>query len=115
MPTLAQVRRTAPRPQTNGDPMMALAERTDDAPRKHTGNPCSVGAFIKYLETKPPEELRVFNAMLYEWGWSQAKIHKTVCDDPDPEYWVAAQSVNRHRSGSCSCFHTPKSRRRVEP
>lgn len=77
---------------------MALADRVQDEPRNPTGLPCSVGAVAQQLAGK---ELKAFNAMLFELGWSWRKIHDALMAEG---YVVSGQQVNRHRSRACRCF-----------
>lgn len=78
---------------------MALADRLDTAPRRRTGNPCSVGTLEgKLAGTTEGEAL---HAMLYELGWSATRIHNEVTDEG---HYVALQTINRHRSQACGCF-----------
>lgn len=78
--------------------MMALSDRVKDAPRGATGLPCSVGELLASLEG---DELAALNAMLYELGWSQARIWQALNDEG---HHVGQQTINRHRSRACRCY-----------
>ena len=77
---------------------MALTDRLDHAPTRPTGKPCSVGALLDRLEG---DELAALNAMMYELGWSQARIMEVLAAEG---YHVGLQTINRHRSRACRCF-----------
>lgn len=77
---------------------MALADKLNEAPRKPTGKPCSVGELLEIL---PESERTAFNAMMYELAWSGTKIHAALRGEG---HIVALQTINRHRSGHCRCF-----------
>ena len=79
---------------------MALADRIKDGPkRRPTGMPCSVGELEERL--KGTEEGDALHAMLYELGWSQARIMEVLAAEG---YHVGLQTINRHRSRACRCF-----------
>lgn len=80
---------------------MALADRLEDAPTKPTGKPCSVGALLDRLAAESPDEHKALRAMLFELGWSQAKIEAACAKEG---YTVGLQTINRHRSRACRCF-----------
>lgn len=77
---------------------MALSDKLDQAPARMTGKPCSVGAL---LDSLPEDERAALHSMLYELGWSQARIVEALEAEG---HVVGGQTPNRHRSRSCRCF-----------
>ena len=106
---------------------MALADRLEDTPKRHTGTPCSVGALEDFLQGKEADS---FYAMLHTLGWSGARVYAAIQAEAKELYAAAAQAteagdeatakaklaaavvhanmgeqtVNRHRSRGCRCF-----------
>lgn len=77
---------------------MPLADRIADTPARITGKPCSVGELLQRLD---PEETKALNQMLYELGWSQARVFAALQAEG---HVVGQQTINRHRSRACRCF-----------
>lgn len=77
---------------------MGLADRIHTAPKKRrSGLPCSVGDLLERL---PDEDADALRHML-ETGWSQTAIYDAVTGEGHD---IGRQTINRHRSQSCSCF-----------
>lgn len=95
---------------------MTLANRLNEAPKRSTGTPCSVGALEDFLEGRAGTESDAFYAMLHTLGWSGRRVFDAVqaeakelreAGDLEAATVYAAmaeQTVNRHRSRGCRCF-----------
>lgn len=78
---------------------MALHDRLETTPRRHSGRPCSVGE----LEDKlTGTEADAFFAMLHTLGWSARRVHDAL--ESEGIKTVALQTINRHRSRACRCY-----------
>ena len=78
---------------------MALSDRLHETPRRATGRPCSVAMLEGKLAGTAEGE--AFHQMMYELGWSERKIWEAVTAEG---HYLGRQTVNRHRSGACSCY-----------